>query len=665
MDGLKLLRDIISPTLQTLNKIGAIVLDQVLKPITSASNVPSSRRKFIRFKSALLRVLQYISDCHRYPFDYVRARRAADLMRVVDPSDAEAHMRVALTMSAQVHPADVLCPFFHFCVFLFNRGVGPMDPEAAVVRRLVANCSASASRSSDGIKVERARFAQVFVPAVWELFTCNISSPATLKEDQIESISTELKRALDVHFSEFDGRHLVGILLHLICTAHPSATCETKIRCTRTQIDDLVVPILTVIAHKVLAGLKDAAGTARSRRKNRRRLRGKRRRGRTSTRNDTMVEVAEIAAEVLTSGVNLEQSVPMLGPFSFLCGYWAVQRVAPPPFADLRPLALLLQSLREILVMLTDLMEITVMLPFFNHLSSKLSSPLAHKMVLPALKEDDTFQPCKVISSHEILRGVKFHEVALASAVKAHGGSDDVLSQYVNNAEMGSMTYEKHASDMSRKHMRAFALRTCQDVRDEVPNWVCLADGDALVKVVVMTVQAVRISRLMRELERIRGGTLSREVEKANCSNKSVPHLMSPEGSPAAPLQECELDRRVLKKQRTVGSFSPTKAHVTLTTATATATGIAHVEVIPPDRERNFSASEREVRRSPEKSSPGNPTGDLVPSRQTPESPGQTPLIVFRRIVQRSLEVFPKSDQMQHEQYWRKTFSGEYPIRLL
>lgn len=574
-DVLKLLRIIIAPTLEVLYKIGSVVLNIVLEPTSVATTVLRTRHRLTRFRLALLHVLQYISDCHRYPYDYALACRAAQLMRVVDPSDAEAHMRLALNLSAQLDPVDVLVPFFHFCVFLYNRRVDPLSPEAAVVRRLVSSCSATSPSTTQRDCSARARFAHVFVPVVWDLLKNDGSSSEPVSKNRFESVSILLKKALDDCFTGNDGRYLIGILLNLLYAMRPTDTTQTKIHPSGAQSDQLVTQVLNVISEKVLNGLKNAMATARSRKKNCRRSRGKKRRGRGSVPVSANTEAAEIAADVLSAGINLDESVPVLGPFSILCGYWAVQRGAPPPQLDLSPLAILLRKLREILSAIDELMRIASMLPFFNHLCTRLfSNGNQNKTVFPALQEDDMFRPVAAVSSHEILRGVKFHEIALGSAVKGFRGYSDLLKRCLNDEKSGELKYEQHASDLSYKHMRAFALRISQEVQYEVASWHTNADGDALAKVVAIAIRNVRMTRLMRDLERIRGGTLSREADLP-LSQVQKKDMKDGDHDVGDPLGGSELERRVHKKRRLVGSFSPTKLHGT---AGATeATNAAHV----------------------------------------------------------------------------------------
>lgn len=570
-DALKLLRAIIAPTLEVLYSTGSIALGIVSDSPAASVIALQNRHRVTRFRLALLRVLQYISDCHRYPYEHAMARRAAQTMRVVDPSDAEAHMRLALNLSSELDPSDVLVPFFHFCVFLFNRCIAPAALEAAVVRRLVSSCSAATPPTDYNDCSVRARFTIALVPVVWDLIKYDGPSSEPIDKESLNSIPVRLKETLNKQFTEKDGRYLVGILLHLLYAMRPMDNTQTKIHPSGAQSDFLVTLVLDVISDKVLEGLKNATAAAKSRKKSCRRSRGKKRRGRGGARSGVDTEGAEIAAEVLSTGVNLEQSVPMLGPFSILCGYWAVQRGAPPPLSDLSGLAILLRKLREIVTIIKELIQITSMIPFFNHLCSRLfSNTNSEQTIFPALKEDDMFRPLAAVASHDMFRGVKFHEVALRSAVKDFRDCQNVLKRWLKDDNKGDMTYEQYASELSYKHMRAFALRTSQEVRQEVTHWQTNADGDALAKVVAIAIRSVRITKLVRDLERIKGGTLSREANDPtlHVQNEDVANADDAEGKQ---LQGSELDRQVRKKRRLVGSFSPTKLRGT-TTGTATAT---------------------------------------------------------------------------------------------
>lgn len=679
-DVLKLLRIIIAPTSDALYKIGSTVLKIVLESNSATTNALQTRHRSTRFRLALLRILQYISDCHRYPYDYAPARRAAQFMRIVDPSDAEAHMRIALNLSPLLDPVDVLAPFFHFCVFLCNHPVHPVSPEASVVHRLVTSCASASPPTSQRGHSTRARFTQIFIPVVWNLIKYDGSSPEPISKQRFDSIPVSLKKALEDGFTETDGRYLVGISLYLLYVMRPNSSTQTKIHPAGTQSDQLVTKVLDVMSDKVLDGLKNATAVAKSRKKSCHRSRGKKRRGRGNA-SGVDKGAAEIAADVLSTGINLEQSVPMLAPFSILCGYWAVQRGAPPPQLDLGHLAALLRKLRQILSVIHELMRIAAVLPFFNHLCTRLFSVESRNNTLfPALPEDNMFRPIAAVASHEIFRGVKFHEIALSSAVKSFRGGEDVLKQCFNDDKSEELTYEQYASDLSYKHMRAFALRTSQEVSSEVTNWKIVADGDALAKVVAAAIRNVRITRLVRDLERVRGGTLSRDAEP-RASHAQDKNAGDGDGNVADHLQGSELERRVRKKQRLVGSFSPTKLQGTLAPTEATNSAraafpasnpgqggvvitYAAADVTQPDGARKFGSIGEEKITALKRSTPDITN---VHGRSTGGDATKTAEDVLRDLFQEKIlasKSLKKVDWTEADEYWREGFSADRPKQL-
>lgn len=679
-DVLKLLHIIIAPTLDALYKIGSTVLKIVLESTSATTNALQTRHRSTRFRLALLRILQYISDCHRYPYDYAPARRAAQFMRIVDPSDAEAHMRIALNLSPLLDPVDVLAPFFHFCVFLCNHPVHPVSPEASVVDRLVFSCASAPPPTSQYVHSTRARFTQTFVPVVWNLLKYDGSSPEPISIQRLDSIPVLLRKALEDGFTETDGRYLVGVFLYLLYTMRPNDSTQTKIHPAGAQSDQLVAKALDVMSDKILDGLKNATAVARSRKKSCHRSRGKKRRGKGSMPGVDKGATG-IAADVLATGVNLEQSVPMLAPFSILCGYWAVQRGAPPPQLDLSHLAVLLKKLRQILSAIHELMRIAAVLPFFNHLCSRLFSVESrNNMLFPALQEDDMFRPIAAVASHEIFRGVKFHEIALSSAVKSFRGCEDVLKRCFNDDKNEELTYEQYASDLSYKHMRAFALRTSQDVSSEITNWRTDADGDALAKVVATAIRNVRITRLVRDLERVRGGTLSREAEP-RASHAHAKNAGDGDGNVADHLQGSELERHVRKKQRLVGSFSPTKLQGMVAPTEATNSArvdlpasnpgqgrvvitYAAADVAEPNGVGKFGSVGEEKITAPRHSIPENIN---THGRSTGGDAIKTAEDVLRDLFQEKIlatKSLKKVDWTEADEYWREGFSGAQSKRL-
>lgn len=193
------LHAVVNQPLQTMFLIGDTLIQALLQAV-EIDKVMGNNNHFKRIRQALLRLLMYVSDCHRYQFNNGRAFDAARLMSLVAPRDPEAHMRLALTGAQLTNVpmnstnvvrnndigSDRLEHFFHFCTFLANRSVPLQHSEASVVHKFVASCRLSLSSllppndgnrqegngtSNEDVTIKPQLFVPLFIDTVWSCLT--------------------------------------------------------------------------------------------------------------------------------------------------------------------------------------------------------------------------------------------------------------------------------------------------------------------------------------------------------------------------------------------------------------------------------------------------------------------------------------------------------------
>lgn len=193
------LHAVVNQPLQTMFLIGDTLIQALLQAV-DVDKIIGTDTHFKRIRQALLRLLMYVSDCHRYQFNNGRAFDAARLMSLVAPRDPEAHMRLALTGAQLTNVpinstnvirnndigSDRLEHFFHFCTFLANRSVPLQHNEASVVHKFVASCRLSLSsllfqnvgnrqeenrNNNEDITIKPELFVPLFIDSVWSCLT--------------------------------------------------------------------------------------------------------------------------------------------------------------------------------------------------------------------------------------------------------------------------------------------------------------------------------------------------------------------------------------------------------------------------------------------------------------------------------------------------------------
>lgn len=540
--ALSLLQKFIDRPLRTLLRAGDIILTSLLQHIDDVV-------QHARLRAALLRLLMYISDCHRYLYNNARARDAAELMRLVAPRDPEAHMRLALTGAQIPQSSMFLAHFFHFCAFLANRDVGLDHSEAVVAKNFVLSCRTVSSRTNSDAGENAdcdttALFATHFVDAVWSILTDPFD---TAKEKVLdETLWSALRAALGNGLGERDCQYIVAAVMFALHRTRPQAQPTLRLRPERELADEMVCRTILAISSCVQKGLNDMIATVRRRRKNRRRSEQKKRRadGRAVTAPDGTI----VAADILRVAVDFDEHTPALGALSFLTSYWAVHRAAPRPWSDLGTIAQTLTSLRSNVDSLSTLAQLTMTESLVNHVASKLLAATG-PAVFPALAEDVAFCHFAPCIDHDVLCHVVLHEVPLPSIVtpRAVDGGDDsggnggacksgmrsgdevdgVLRTCLNNLEQ--KTFEKVVSMTTNRHLEAFSLQCAKETAD----WTSGIERQSLCKVVSMTVRKMRFMRLIWDLERLYGGTL---LHHARVTQKAAP-AQAPAQVSAAPAQ--------------------------------------------------------------------------------------------------------------------------------
>lgn len=522
-----LLRNVIDGPLRALLSAGDVILAALLRDIDDPSH-------HSRLRAALLRLLMYVSDCHRYLYSNARSREAAELMRLVSPSDPEAHMRLALTGVQIACPSAILSHFFHFCSFLANRNVALDHPEAVVVHNFISSCRKAISSSTTNLangntgkdgdtdQSVTSAFILRFIDVVWSVITAG--EEESKKKVQDQTLWIGLRTAMSDGMPGHNYHHMIAALIFALYRTRPQADETLRIRPERLLVDELVCSVILTMSEFIRQRLSEISADARRRRKNRRRCAQKKRRadGRTATGAD---ENTAVAADVLCVAVDIDGRTPGLGALAFLSSYWAIHRSAPRPWSDLRPMAETLTALRSIVDEMNAIAKLTATEPLVNHVSSKLLAPVG-SIDFPALPEDIVlrhFSPC---SDHDELKHVVSHDVSLASIVTT--SNDNIDTGFANNngiaeqdskggalrnflSQPGNRTYESVLLVTTNRHLEAFSMQCAK----EVPNWTSQADKKQLAKIVSMTMRKVRLMRLIGDLERVHGGTLLHQARVA------------------------------------------------------------------------------------------------------------------------------------------------------
>lgn len=418
----------------------------------------------------------YVSDCHRYLYNNSNARDAAQLMRLVAPSDPEAHMRLALTgaqvitkqssddanddNNSMVDEDSKLAHFFHFCAFLSNRSVPLNHQEATVVRRFVASCRSSLP-TDDFNSIQQTidnTFSARFIDVVW---SCLTDTPEeSIEKVRNQKLWTSFESVLNS--AKLTQKNYFYIAAALMFTSYymqhmphaqpqkrkqPSQNKEMKEKPEIDVVDELIARSILLMSRNATKGLHSVSSNARRRRKNCRRSLQKKRRSNITTVNNnpenknnmkspnvaTMPVQPKldetISSDVLHKAFEVDSEVPCLGALSFLCSFWSFNRrkhnAAPEVLEILKEILL---SLRETIETMKELTTISLTDKLADHVAKKLIPSTPTSTLFPALTEDIAFQHFAPCMQLDTLSGVVKHNVALASLLAATKNDNDKMN---------------------------------------------------------------------------------------------------------------------------------------------------------------------------------------------------------------------------------------------
>lgn len=286
-------------------------------------------------------------------------------------------------------------------------------------------------------------------------------------------------------------------------------------------------------------------------------------------RNDSSVvdrdrDVA-IGYEVFAEKVDLDAVVPELGAVSLLAHYWSKARSAPSPTLDMKPLGRTLKVLKGVMSELERLEQLTCTGPLAMHIESKILDGVGGR--IPAMPEDLRFCHFLPCGDYHMFHQTALQEVPLPSVLKPV--EDGIIRPALK--AMGDNSYESLVAVITQRHLDAFSILAVKEAmaNDLGPK---LEKRSACI-LVCMTVRKCRIRRLVRDLEKVGGGHLSRMSLESSCEQdrdealanaQESARLPSP-GQPRSSVPEHEdsfharitpgeLDVRVRKRRRLLGT---------------------------------------------------------------------------------------------------------------
>lgn len=476
-----------------LYSLGDIIADRLLRSLRAG------RADFDRTRatSGVIHILMHVSDCARYVDSTSPALRIAQLIRVLSPSEPEAHMRIGLC--APLGGLGLLRAFFHFCVFLDNRHVPVTHPEATVVYRAVSAAQKALDDSASGQSLPLpARFAARFVAAVWAVLT---SEPDTaLAAAGSTALWADLEKLLAAG-SELQGVYLTpapaasgvdadalqAALLHVagvaIFARQRAGGSRAESASRVPAADGLLGRLLCTLAASGEAGMRVLASTARRRRKNRtRHLQRKRKRA--GGGPCPVPALGVLQGSITTSGVPVA-----LGPLSKLTHFWAKSACMPSDAAHSRQFA---QSSRAITKLDEEMDVFARAARIDRHLARTASAMVAPAVAggpgIPALPEDAVLCAPQACVQRGLLRGVDLPQVPPASLLL--GPVQGVLRRAVE--ALHDTGYEKLVEGRTRKSLELFGTRLVKQIdANAVPP-----AADAAVALATFAIRSPRLARL-------------------------------------------------------------------------------------------------------------------------------------------------------------------------
>lgn len=543
----------------------------------------------IRLRSALLRALMYMSDCHRYKLSLRESLTVAQLMRVIDPKDAEAHMRVALNTARLVKQGNSLEPFYHYCAFLANRDVWLDHDEASIVKRFVSAQRMTIQNSAAKIKEypPQVEASALLISSLWTVLNDDIqSATVALESDRMWELlrlvinsPTDASEALQ---SE-DLNYIVGIVMFARQRVNgvnngTGQTTQQLRQCT--ALDSMIGKLMVLLCEKTKVDLFEQNKKLRARKRNRVRAAQKKRKPDPNTAQ-AAVQAEELGLKRFEDQIDNDSFVPALASLSILSHFWSTIRPRECRLnsEDLRSLKGVLDELKAVEKEFDTLAELTSTTKSYAFVASLMLTQSADDGTAPSLEEDILFCSFAPCISRNMFRRVKLHRASFSGLLEGemHGMTSRALRA------LGGRSFETLVQPVARNHLESYGQKPIKKTTD------CsyVMNKKSVGSLTSLWLRRFRVTRLIHELEKYAGGRIKNLPRQEHeplqnmrrgdaCGEKrtreesglsigvSQPPLgqvdSSQENTP--PVHGNELITELNKKQRLQGNCTPGPVHI-------------------------------------------------------------------------------------------------------
>ncbi len=572
--------DIVAPAKDAFHAMGDSLCNYLLILREHQPNSPL----LTRIAAALVRVVMHLSDCARYEEKPVRAVAFAEYIRTLCPENAEAHMRIGLSLPlipTRPNGATSLKAFYHFCVYLANRAVDVSSPPAQVVHIAAKNASnrvrALERQISPPDKIDI--FAERFISACWTTLTCEdmmkvhkavlILGNAELWKSAREFVATG---DLDERQEEIESAllHAVGIAIFVRYRLtrkgnFDRAVCPKRI----AAADALLRNFAAVLCEAVTTDLVRVRGRVRNRKKNRRRFFQKKRK-KPNAVNPPNHSPEVLGMMCLNDRVAMSWVPPAMGPLSILLHFWS-KTLESIIEVQLGPFVEFYRQLKQLLLEFTRFQEVSGTTEYLERVRSLLVS---HSEV-PSLNEDlylCNFRACK---NQDLFRNIVVQKIVPPTFLK--GDSNGMLDRAVAELMKANQRYETVVGPASVRHLEAFGQQVAKKLRSTIPTGVMVSSTTSNF-LVMLALRKQRISRMADVLRTYKCGLIGIETTPRAPAGTPLPPVQDvldtqpndSEGLETCPLpgqlkrryvrfssQECnpaERERNLGKRRRLIGS---------------------------------------------------------------------------------------------------------------
>lgn len=517
------IQSIVSPAKDAFHEMGDVLAGRLMNlrqtgtngntngnGVNSSQNSQSCQNEVARVATGLIHVIMHLSDCARYEEKPERSLYFAEFIRTLEPDNPEAHMRIALTLptvprSDESVGSATLQAFFHFCVFLSNRGVPCDSPEAKVVERAASRAKEWAyTLDRQATPPEKiALFAARFISAAWTILTDEIPAArkAAAKQNNaklwaaIRDIAITDKKGAERVQLEESLIHAVGIAIFIRYRLCRQGNFNTAVDEKRTAAADCFLRnFAAILCDAVCANVDQVIIAVRRRHKNRGRVRQRKRRKLNNNNNNSnqkagasskkQQQQAELTPDELRMGAfeelaSMDMMPASLGALAALCHFWSktmdsvdidtgtgIDVNMDMVSQQMSQYVALYRRLKKVGKVMDRLQEVSGTTLYWERIRSTL---MIHSEV-PSLAEDVhlcNFGACRDVS---MFKNRVHMKIPADSFLKYddnpdHDANNDysgMLHRAVN--KMGRQKYESIVRGACGRHLEAFAQRISKKV---------------------------------------------------------------------------------------------------------------------------------------------------------------------------------------------------------